>query len=143
MVQFGVETNRATGGADIANQNALNQYNQQYGQAMANYNDSLAKYQNRNALLSGGLGLAGTIGGAIIGGPAGAMIGSQVGNYAGSVATGGAGGGQQSMGFNPMAYAGMGNQQGNGGSYVQNYQNLNGAPQGIFAPTTGNKLSIF
>lgn len=103
--QFGVNTNQALTNADIQNQNLMNVYNQQMQQLGLNYQSQLAGYQNKMGLVSGGLGLAGTIGGAMVGGPMGAMVGSQIGNSVGQMAG--------AQGNNGM--------QGNMGSFIQAY----------------------
>lgn len=62
--QFGVQTNQALQNSDISNQNLLNAYQQQTGQTLANYNNSLAGYNANMGLLQSGLGLAGQLLGA-------------------------------------------------------------------------------
>lgn len=104
--QFGVNTNQAMTNADIANQNAMNQYQRQVQQLGLNYNSQLAGYQNSMGLLSGAAQLGGTAIGAAFGGPVGAMIGGQAG---GMLVNGGQGQGQ-------------GNSMANLGSYITAYQ---------------------
>lgn len=62
--QFGVQTGQAQSNADIANQNAMNAYQQATGQSLTNYNNALAGYNANMGLLQSGLGLAGQLGGA-------------------------------------------------------------------------------
>ncbi len=81
--QYGVNTQQAITNADIQNQNAMNAYQQRMQQLGLNYQNSMAGYQNSMGLLSGGMQLAGTIGGAMIGGPWGAAAGGALGKAAG------------------------------------------------------------
>lgn len=66
--QFGVNTQQALTNADIANQNAMNQYQQATGQTMTNYNNAMAGYNTNMGLLGAGLGLAGQLAGGFMGG---------------------------------------------------------------------------
>ncbi len=100
--QFNVNTQQAMSNADIANQNAMNVYQQRLQQLGLNYNDQLAGYQNRMGMVSGALQLGGTAIGAAVGGPMGAMAGSQLGGAVGQTVTGQ--GGQQQPAFNPASY---------------------------------------
>ena len=110
--QYQQATNQSTDNANIANQNAMNAYQQQLQQLGLNYNTQLAGYQNSMGMASGIGSLAGTVGGAMIGGPVGAMIGGQAGGMLG----GGGQGGQSSMGnmgsfiqaYKPQASSSMG-----------------------------------
>jgi len=86
--QYGVNTQQAITNADIQNQNLMNAYQQRLQQLGLNYNNSMAGYQNSMGLLSGGLQLAGTIGGAALAGPWGAAAGGQAGKMAGMGMTG-------------------------------------------------------
>lgn len=95
--QFGVATNQALQNSSVANQNLLNQYQQQTGQTLANYNNSLAGYNTNMGLLQSGLGLAGQL--------------------VGAAATGGSSTGG-SMGFAPGA-ANRTNLYNPGQSYIQ------------------------
>lgn len=104
-----VQTQQALTNTDIANQNAMNAWQQQMQQLGLNYNSQLAGYQNRMGMVSGGLQLAG-MGIGAFGGPMGAMVGGQMGGAAGQMLTGQGGGG-----------GGMGNM----GSFISAYQNTN------------------
>jgi hypothetical protein len=59
--QFGVQTQQALTNADIANQNATNQYQGQLGQTTANYNNALLGYNQNLGLLNNILGIGGSI----------------------------------------------------------------------------------
>lgn len=133
-----VATNQAMTNADIANQNAMNQWQQQMAQAGLNYNNALGSWQGKMGLVSGALQLGGTAIGAAMGGPMGAYVGSQVGQSAGNMVTGGGG---QGMGMNPGSYIsayrspGMGGyaqvpssavNYGSGGTAPANYYKFNG-----------------
>lgn len=104
--QFNVNTQQALSNTDIANQNAMNAYQQQLQQLGLNYNNSLAGYQNSMGMLSGASQLAGMGIGAMVG-PMGAMVGGQVGQAAGNMLTG------QGQGNNGMA---------NMGSFISAYR---------------------
>jgi hypothetical protein len=103
-----VQTQQALSNTDIANQNAMNAYQQQLQQLGLNYNSQLAGYQNSMGMLSGAAQLGGMAIGGAIGGPMGAMVGGQAGGAFGQAATGQGGGGG---GFNP-------------GSFIQAYQGM-------------------
>lgn len=96
-----VATQQALSNTDIANQNAMNAYQQQLMQLGLNYNNQLAGYQNSMGLLSGATQLGGMAIGGAIGGPMGAMIGGQAGGAVGGMFGGSQGGGQ---GFNTGSY---------------------------------------
>jgi len=115
-----VQTNQALSDTDIANQNAMNAYQQRLMQLGLNYNDALAGYQNKMGMVSGGMQLAGMGLGAAFGGPMGAMAGGQAGGALGQTFTGQGGGGG---GFNP-------------GSYIQAYQGMQRQPSMGFQPYT-------
>jgi hypothetical protein len=100
--QYGQQTQQVLSNTDIANQNAMNAYQQQLQQIGLNYNSQLAGYQNSMGLLSGGLQLGGmALGGALgsAAGPMGTLLGSQIGGQIGGQvgqATTGQGGGSSS-----------------------------------------------
>ena len=96
-----VATNQALSNTDIANQNAMNAYQQQLQQLGLNYNSQLAGYQNKMGMVSGGLQLGGMALGGALGGPMGAMAGGQAGGAFGQTVTGQGG---QGGGFNPGSY---------------------------------------
>lgn len=82
--QFGVATNQALANNSVANQNLLNAYQQQTGQTMANYNNSLNGYNTNMGLLQAGLGMAGNLAGAYITRGANNSMGLNQGNNSGS-----------------------------------------------------------
>ena len=125
--QYQQATNQVTSDANIANQNAMNAYQQQLQQVGLNYNSQLAGYQNSMGLASGIGSLAGTVGGAMIGGPAGAMIGGQLGGMVG--------GGQGGMSAGNSAQL---------GSYISQYQQPSNYASGGMGmlPTASNRLNL-
>jgi hypothetical protein len=63
---WSTNTNQQLMNADISNQNLMNQYQAQTGQAMAGYNNALAGYQTNMGLAGAALGAAAEVGSAYI-----------------------------------------------------------------------------